>query len=80
MPPTDRLDAIVVTIVKALDRQNTALERLGAVTYLMHRLQTIQRGEVERARREGATWEEIGAVMGLTRQAVHQRFAKNPNM
>jgi hypothetical protein len=30
---------------------------------------------VRRARRQGYTWEDIGAVLGITRQAAHARFS-----
>lgn len=30
--------------------------------------------EVERARRAGASWSEIGAALGMTRQAAQKRF------
>lgn len=31
-------------------------------------------GAVAQARTEGATWDDIGRVLGTTRQAAHQRF------
>ncbi len=31
---------------------------------------------VETARAKGATWEEIGAVLGVTKQAAQMRFGK----
>lgn len=33
------------------------------------------KGAVRAARRNGATWEAIGAILGITRQAAHSRFS-----
>jgi predicted GNAT superfamily acetyltransferase len=30
---------------------------------------------VAQARRQGATWEDVGAALGITRQAAHYRYA-----
>lgn len=32
---------------------------------------------VEQARLLGATWDEIGAALGMTRQAAHKRFGNH---
>jgi hypothetical protein len=34
-------------------------------------------GYVQLARKEGASWTEIGKVIGISRQAAQQRFGKN---
>jgi hypothetical protein len=31
---------------------------------------------VDMARKMGATWDEVGAAMNMTRQAAHKRFGK----
>lgn len=31
---------------------------------------------IERARAWGATWEQLGAAMGMTRQTAHKRFGR----
>jgi hypothetical protein len=38
--------------------------------------QDFLRAAVERARAEGHTWQEIGEVVGTTRQAAFQRFGR----
>lgn len=35
----------------------------------------LARLEVERARRAGATWREVGDAFGTNRQAAHERFS-----
>jgi hypothetical protein len=39
----------------------------------------LSRVEVDRARRVGATWREIGAAFGTNRQAAHERFSDGPD-
>jgi hypothetical protein len=39
----------------------------------------LQRAAVHQARRNDIPWSEIGAVMGITRQAAQQRFAPEDN-
>lgn len=33
---------------------------------------------VQVAREQGASWEDIGKVLGTSRQAAHERFTKEP--
>jgi hypothetical protein len=39
-------------------------------------LDRLVRRAVVEARKKGATWEQIGAVYGITKQAAQQRFGK----
>jgi hypothetical protein len=36
------------------------------------------RSAVDDARHAGATWQQIGDVLGTTRQAAHERFTREP--
>lgn len=38
----------------------------------------VQRQQVEQARQAGASWSSIANIMGITRQAVRQRYAPRP--
>ncbi|GAA2694827.1 MULTISPECIES: DUF3887 domain-containing protein [Actinosynnema] len=52
---------------------------LGAVKAAHRQLlesQELLRDAVERARAEGRTWQEIGEVLGTSRQAAFQRFGR----
>ncbi|ATE54703.1 DUF3887 domain-containing protein [Actinosynnema pretiosum] len=52
---------------------------LGAVKAAHHRVlqsQELLRDAVEEARGEGRTWQEIGEVLGTSRQAAFQRFGR----
>ena len=42
----------------------------------IERMEILQRESVAAARREGCSWESIAQVFGVSRQAVHQRFAR----
>jgi hypothetical protein len=39
----------------------------------------LQKDAVQNARRAGRSWAELGALMGITRQAAQQRFAPSPS-
>jgi hypothetical protein len=56
------------------DRTAAPLERVRALEALRMELRPFQRSLVGDARRAGASWAEIGAVLAITRQAAEQRF------
>ncbi|SDU80225.1 hypothetical protein [Jiangella alkaliphila] len=49
------------------------LRAVAALRRLVERLEGLQ---VESARRQGWSWEEIGAALGVSRQAVHKKHAR----
>jgi hypothetical protein len=53
------------------------LERLRLVTQLRGLVEALEHDAVELARESGATWKQIGAVNGLTKQAAQQRFRRD---
>jgi DNA-directed RNA polymerase specialized sigma24 family protein len=48
------------------------LRAVAALRRLLERLEALQ---VDNARREGWSWQEIASVMGVTKQAVHKKHA-----
>lgn len=56
----------------------SALERLGKAVQLGHELAALSddlTGHfVEQAKKSGASWTEVGQILGVTKQAAHQRF------
>ena len=52
------------------------LERLRLVTQLRGLVEALEHDAVELARDSGATWKQICAVNGLTKQAAQQRFRR----
>ncbi len=48
------------------------LKAVRALRTLVERLEALQ---VENARDQGWTWEQIAQLLGVTRQAVHKKYA-----
>jgi hypothetical protein len=64
-------------IAAALDahqRSVDPLDRLDAARRLREAAEEAESFAVEAARDNGATWTEIGALYGLTKQGAQQRF------
>lgn len=49
---------------------------LRAVAALRRLLETLELRQVEMALRSGTSWAQIAADLGVTRQAVHKKYAK----
>jgi DNA-directed RNA polymerase specialized sigma24 family protein len=52
-------------------------EGLRAVVALRELLERLEHLHVRRAREQGWSWQEIAAVLGVSRQAVHQKHRSN---
>ena len=64
----------VDTAEAAMDRDpRVGLRGVAALRRLVERLEALQ---VHSARRQGWSWEEIGAALGVSRQAVHKKHAR----
>ena len=50
-------------------------DRLEALRVMRGRIAAEERAMVQLARDEDATWQEIAAALGVTRQAAHERFS-----
>jgi hypothetical protein len=48
------------------------LKAVRALRVLVERLEALQ---VDNARDQGWTWEQIAVLLGVTRQAVHKKYA-----
>jgi hypothetical protein len=48
------------------------LRAVLALRRLLDRLETLQ---VDNARRQGWSWQEIASALGVSKQAVHQKYA-----
>jgi len=51
-------------------------EGLRAVAALRALLERVERIQVESARNRGLSWQEIAEQLGVSKQAVHQKYAK----
>jgi DNA-directed RNA polymerase specialized sigma24 family protein len=49
---------------------------LQAARALRRLAETLEAAQVENARRQGWSWTEIAAVLDVSKQAVHQRYAR----
>jgi hypothetical protein len=58
----------------ALDIADGPMGRLEAARCLREAAEELEAAQVEAARKAGATWIEIGACYGLTKQGAQQRF------
>ncbi|MDT0306449.1 hypothetical protein RM780_05675 [Streptomyces sp. DSM 44917] len=72
------LDEAVRTVDWYLDRlaDSRPMVTLAAASRLEAMIQRVLPRAAARARMQDATWEDIGRVMGRSRQAAHQRLRK----
>ena len=64
----------ILTALSALDVADRPMNRLDAARRLREAAEELEAAQVEAARKAGATWIEIGACYGLTKQGAQQRF------
>jgi DNA-directed RNA polymerase specialized sigma24 family protein len=51
-------------------------EGLRAVAALRRLLERVERVQIESARHRGLTWQEIADELGVSKQAVHQKYGR----
>lgn len=54
----------------------TPVDGLRAVASLRLLVESLETRQVEQALRSGESWTSIAAALGVTRQAVHKKYAK----
>jgi hypothetical protein len=64
----------ITAALAALDAADGPISRLEAARRLREAAEELETAEVVAARKAGATWNEIGACYGLTKQGAQQRF------
>jgi hypothetical protein len=64
----------ILAALGALDVADGPIGRLEATRRLREAAEELESAQVEAARKAGATWNEIGACYGLTKQGAQQRF------
>jgi hypothetical protein len=64
----------ILAALAALDVADGPMSRLQAARRLREAAEDLEAAHVEAARKAGATWSEIGACYGLTKQGAQQRF------
>ncbi len=69
------IEQAVSSVAETVDRiGGTSSERLRRVQELRIEVEALEDAVVAEARLCGWTWQEIGADIGITKQAAHQRF------
>jgi hypothetical protein len=64
----------IFAALSALDAADGPISRLDAARRLREAAEELEAAQVDAARKAGATWIEIGACYGLTKQGAQQRF------
>ena len=64
----------ITAALGALDIADDPMSRLDAARRLREAAEELEAAQIEAARKAGATWSEIGACYGLTKQGAQQRF------
>lgn len=64
----------ITAALSAFDVADRPMSRLDAARRLREAAEELEAAQVEAARKAGATWIEIGACYGLTKQGAQQRF------
>ena len=64
----------ILAALGPLDAADGPISRLEAARRLREAAEELEAAQVEAARKAGATWMEIGACYGLTKQGAQQRF------
>lgn len=58
------------------DDDDSPVDRLAAIARAKADIARGEAAAVRHARLHGMSWAEIGTVLGISRQALHQRFGK----
>jgi hypothetical protein len=64
----------ITAALGALEIADGPVRRLDAARRLREAAEELEADQIEAARKAGATWNEIGACYGLTKQGAQQRF------
>ena len=64
----------ILAALSAFEAADRPMSRLDAARRLREAAEELEAAQVEAARKAGATWLEIGACYGLTKQGAQQRF------
>lgn len=63
-------------VARAVADASDPIAALRAVSSLRVLTDSLERRQVEAALRAGHTWTDVAEALGVTRQAVHKKYAK----
>lgn len=69
------MQTVTARVVKELRSSDPAVG-LAAVLALRELADEVEAAHVQHARRLGWSWDAIGAALGVTRQSVHKKYAR----
>jgi hypothetical protein len=72
--PTQHYAGALEEYLEVMKSPAGALAQLWTVASAEKTLEAMKRELVQEARREGCTWEMIGRELGISKQAVQQRY------
>ena len=75
---TDDKNTEAAQLADAVGSQDPAvgLRAVASLRALLERLETLQ---VQNARDRGWSWQEIGAGLGVSKQAAHRKYCRRPS-
>jgi hypothetical protein len=71
----DDLRALITNVSDLLESTDQRA-RVAAINHLAAGVEQLEKRVVHEANESGMTWDQIGKVYGVSRQAVHRRFAE----
>lgn len=74
MPETYSPTVQLLAMLDRLASEPVALERVWLAREIERHAAELLRSEVASAHDQGASWTDVGDVLGTTRQAAHARF------
>ena len=73
---TTPVEQVIETLVfDALAKSKTPVDALARCAEIERALAFETRANVNIARSNGVSWDQIGAALGITKQAAHKRFS-----
>jgi hypothetical protein len=71
------VERTAVQLAEDAARLGNPREGLAAITELRRRLEELEACHVENAVRAGLSWSQIGAALGVSKQAAHKKHSKS---
>ena len=77
--PTEGACQVILTVMRVIDVDSLPADPLEALRELSRadvELEALRRERVEEARSQGATWDQIGESLGMSRQSVWEYYTR----